>query len=252
MTFKLGKLPARPGAISMKFGMFFNAPELPTPPSHFGHYDIKIAWGLLGNDTYSNCVWAGAAHETMVFCNEAGQLVDFEDSCVLSDYAAATGFNPANPATDQGKDMQAAASYRRTNGVVDSSGRRHKVDSYVALEAGDVDQLMLATYLTGAVGVGLRMPGSAEKQFGAAVPWSATTDTSMVGGHYVPVLGKNKSGNILCVTWGRLHAMTPEFYQTYCDEAVCYISLEALNNKGLTPEGFDAVQLQRDLAALTA
>lgn len=249
---KLGKLPARPEAIRLKFGIFFNAEQLPVPPAAFGHYAIKIDWGVQGNDQYADCVFAGAAHETMVFCNENQNSVNFEEQNVLSDYAAVTGFSQADPSTDQGTDMQAAASYRRTTGIIDSQGKRHKVDSYVALPAGNVSQLMLATYLTGATGIGIRMPNSAEKQFDAQVPWSVVPGDTIVGGHYIPCLGKNKSGNILCVTWGRLHAMTPEFYKTYCDEAVCYISLEALNAKGLTPEGFNAAQLQKDLAAIAA
>jgi len=249
---KYGKLPAREGAVSFKYGAFFNAPELPIPPLRFGHYNLPIAWQEFGNDRHSDCVFAGAAHEHLVWCNEAGVSAQFTDVGVLSDYSAVTGYKPNDPSTDQGADMQVAASYRRSTGIIDAYGKRHKVDAYTALTAGDVDQLMQATYLTGACGVGIRVPSSADKQFDAQVPWDVVDGDDIVGGHYIPVIGRNRLGNILCVTWGRLHAMTPAFYKTFCDEAICYISFDALNEKGLTPEGFDATQLQQDLAALAA
>jgi hypothetical protein len=247
-----GKLPARPDAVRFKFGAIFNAAALPAPPSRFGHYNLPIAWQEFANDQYSDCVFAGAAHEHMVWLNECGKAVSFTDQAVLSDYTAVTGFDPAKPATDQGTDMSAAASYRRKTGIADASGARHKVDSYVALRPGDFDQLMLATYLTGACGVGIRVPATADAQFDAQSPWDAAADSEIVGGHYIPCIGRNSAGNLLCVTWGRLHAMTPKFYETFCDEAICYIDLEAMGAKGLTPEGYNATQLQQDLAALTA
>jgi hypothetical protein len=32
-------------------------------------------WGMLGNDHYGDCVWAGAAHETMLWNKEAARNV---------------------------------------------------------------------------------------------------------------------------------------------------------------------------------
>ena len=250
-NYALGKLPARPGAVSLKFGSYFNAVALPTPPLVFGHESIGQDWGLFCNDRFGDCVWAGAAHEAMIWSHEGGRTVAFSDQGVLSDYSAVTGFVPANPMTDQGTDMAVAAAYRRNTGIVDVKGVRHKIDSYTALSAGDVDQLVLAAYLTGAVGVGLRLPASAEDQFDAGEPWTVVPGDEIDGGHYVCCLGRNSRGNLLVVTWGRIHAMTPQFYQTYCDEAVAYLSLEPLKNN-LSPEGFNIDQLRADLAAIAA
>ena len=175
MNYKLGKLPARPDAVGFKFGMFFNADKLPTPPAKFGHYGLGegLAWGMLANDQYSNCVFAGAAHETMVWTHRAGtgQPVAFNDASVLADYAVVTGFDPTKPNTDQGTDMVDAADYRRKTGVIDAAGTRHTIDAYTALRPGDADQLALATYLMGATAVGIRFPDSAEKQFDTMQPW---------------------------------------------------------------------------------
>ena len=127
---------------------------------------------MFGNDTYSgNCVFAGAAHETMLWLAQVGTPRQFSTANALSDYAAVTGFNPAKPETDQGTDMQQAAAYRQKTGIIDAGGIRHKVDAYVALAPGDPDLLALAAWLTGAVGMGVRMPKSAEGQFDRGEPW---------------------------------------------------------------------------------
>src|SRR5207342_1380181 len=134
-------------------------------------------------------------------------------AAVLSDYSAAAGFDPSDPInTDNGTDMQEAASYRRKTGVVDADGNRHLIDAYAAIEPGDVDTLMLSTYLFGAAGVGIRFPISAMQQFDAGQPWDVVTGSRIDGGHYIPVVGRNSAGHLLCVTWGRLHAMTVQFF----------------------------------------
>ena len=251
MIRKLGKLPARPGAVSLKFGAFFNAEKLPVPPLKFGHFSAISQWGGFANDRYSDCVFAGAAHETMVYLSEAGESAAFNDQSVLADYSAVTGFDTKDPATDQGTDLQEAASYRQKIGILDASGARHKIDAYVALNPGDLDQLALAAYLFGAVGIGISMPSSAEDQFDEGVPWSVIEGDRIEGGHYIPVIGRNSSGNFLIITWGRLHAATPEFIAKYMDEGLAYLSLEILKDNK-SPEGIDLEQLQRDLAAIAA
>ena len=61
VTPKLGKVPARPDAVKLKFSSYINTNQLPTPPASFGHENLIQSWGMLGNDQYGDCVWAGAA-----------------------------------------------------------------------------------------------------------------------------------------------------------------------------------------------
>jgi hypothetical protein len=243
---KLGKKPARPDAVTFKLAQFVDTAVLPKPPRHFGHEAlIGGNWGMLGNDAYGDCVWAGAAHETMMWNAEAGRGVGFNDRAVLSDYSAATGFDPRNPGTDQGTDMQAAASYRRKVGIVDDAGRRHKVAAYLALEPGNVTQLYQAMYLFGAVGIGIEFPASAMDQFNNSKTWTLVRGSQIEGGHYVPLVAKRS--HVECVTWGRVQPMTLAFFGTYNDESVAYVSEETIATGGKSPEGFDAAGL---LAAL--
>ena len=249
MTYKLGKKPAREGAIKLTLSRYADAAALPPLPATFGHDQLIGAkdWLMLANDRYGDCVWAGAAHETMMLAREAGNVVAFTDADVLGDYAAVTGFDPNEPQTDQGTDMQAAADYRRKTGILDATGKRHAVAAYLALEPGNVTHLYQATYLFGAVGIGLELPASALDQTDQGQPWDVVPGSPNEGGHYVPLLGRQADG-LHVVTWGALQVMTEAFLKTYCDEAVAYVSQDCLAAQK-SPEGFDYAALLRDLAA---
>jgi hypothetical protein len=246
--YKLGKLPARPGAVKLKLTDYIDKTALLTPPKTFGHQNLVPSndWGMLGNDQFGDCVWAGAAHETILWNEEAGRYVRFEDYAVLSDYSAVTGFKPTDPNTDQGTDMQVAASYRRKTGVVDAGGKRHKIAAYLAIKPRNMSELQQAMYLFSNVGIGIKFPSSAMAQFDGGLPWSVVKGARIDGGHYIPAVGYD-STYVYVVTWGKLQKMTWAFFAKYCDEALAYLSSEMLTN-GKSPEGFDLAGLQADLA----
>jgi len=250
LPFKLGKLPARPGAVKFKFAAFAVKDMLPTPPKVFGHQEVIGDWLMLGNDRWGCCVFSGGAHETMMW-SKIGEAPDanFNDACIAKDYGSVTGFKVNDPSTDQGTDMSAAASYRRKTGLVDSNRKRHKILAYMALKKGDTEQLAIAAYMYGAVGIGVQFPDSAMSQFEARKPWKPVAGSTIEGGHYVPVVGRVKSGNFLVVTWGRLQEMSPSFYNKYCDEALVYLSSEMLVG-GKSVEGIDLAKLKSSLSSL--
>lgn len=252
MTYKLGKTPARINSVHLKLATYLDtAAILPKIPAAFGHENLVPEFGMLGNDQVGDCVWAGAAHETMLWCREAGRDTTFSNGSVLSDYSKVTGYNPDDPSTDQGTDMQVAASYRRRIGILDAAGRRHRVGAYVALTTGDPDQLAAAAYIFGSVGVGIRFPDYAMDEFNAGKPWAVRHGVPKIeGGHYIPVCGRGANGNFHVITWGKVQQMTEGFYRRYCDEAIVYFSEEFLTS-GHSPEGFDRAQLLTDLQAFT-
>lgn len=250
MAYKLGKLPARPDAVKLKFAAYLTG-KLPSPPTTFGHDNLVKTYPMFGNDQYGDCVWAGAGHETQIWSAEGGSPATFTDTGLLKAYSAVTGFNKNDPNSDQGTDMQAAASYRRKTGILDSHSKRHKVGAYVALTPGDVNQLYTATWLFGAVGIGIEFPAFAMDQFNARQPWDVSKhNTTIDGGHYIPAVGHH-SGFINVVTWGREISMTEAFYKKYCDEAIAYLSPEALR-VGVSLEGFSLAALTDDLKQVTS
>jgi hypothetical protein len=246
----LGKTPARPDAIKLKLKKYLNLSVLPTPPEEFGHEDLIPIWDTLGNDSYGDCVWAGAAHETMLWNKEAGVDISFDDGAVLSDYAAVTGFDPNDPSTDNGTDMQQAASYRKKTGVIDAAGSRHLIGAYLEIQKGNLEEHLAAAYIFSAVGLGIEFPHSAMDQFNNGQPWVPVDGDPIDGGHYVPITAR-RSGLWLVCTWGALQQVSDDFFTKYNDESVVYLSNEALvGNK--TIDGFDLEQLQADLAALSS
>lgn len=247
MRLKLGKKPARPGAFQHRFAAFFDAPKLPVPPLVFGKPGLISNPGMLANDVTSDCVWVDAAHQVMYWAALSNRLVPrFTNASVLSDYSRATGYTPVDPSSDAGTDLGEASIYWRDFGVIDSTGTRHRISLSTSLHT--VDEVILASYIFGAVSVGIQLPESAQDQFDRAEPWAppGPTGAMNVGGHCITVCGRNSHGNILVWTWGRLTAMTREFLAQRMDEAAVHLSPELLReNDKLTSRGYDLAALER-------
>lgn len=243
--YKLGKLPARRDSVKLKLR---NYSLTIATPATFGHFNQIKEWDMLANDTVGDCVLAGAGHETILWNAEANRVVAFTDKSVLSDYSAITGYNPNDPNTDQGTDMQAAASYRKKTGVLDSQGKRHKVGAYLAITPGSKTELKQAIYLFSVVGIGIQFPASAMSQFNNNKNWTVTK-SKIEGGHYIPAVGYD-SKYVYVVTWGKCIKATWGFVAKYMDEGIVYLSPEFLTN-GQSLEHFNLTQLQTDLAQLT-
>jgi hypothetical protein len=253
---KLGKLPPVEDPRDLLFAKYLDTSALPTPPPHFGHETLYSprGWGMLGNDEWGDCAWAGAAHETMVLTKESHpkKPATFTTASVLSDYEKVTGFRPSagptdhNP-TDKGTVVRDMMAYRRKTGVKDSAGGRHKIGAYLAIDFTNLEEIYLAMYLFQVVGVGFNFPLSAYDQFSAGKPWDVVPGATVAGGHYVPAVARR--GNLEVVTWGAVQQMTEAFFDKYVDEAWAYISVEDLKD-GKSPQGFRLAELKTDLASL--
>lgn len=247
MAGKLGKQPHVHDERDLLFANYRT--KLPRRPKTFGHEQIGRGWGMLGNDSYGDCVFAGAAHETMLWNAAAGKTVRFTDTSVLGDYAAVTGFRPSDPSTDQGTVVRDALKYRQKTGIADALGHRHKIGAYVALDPHDLNAILEALYLFGAVGIGVQFPRSAMDQFDQGQEWKPVPGSPIEGGHYIPLVAERK--RLECVTWGRIQEMSASFIDEFCDEAYALLSPEMLSS-GKSLEGFDLAALRADLAALKA
>lgn len=252
-NFKLGKLPARKNSISFRFRDYHGLAKLPAAPVSAGHYKAVPDWqGMLGNDQYGDCVLAGGDHEHIDWTTEGATIASFTPATALSDYSAITGFKKSDPNTDQGTDMQKAASYRRKTGLLDAHGKRHKILAYLALTPGNREEVKQAVSLFGAVGIGIEFPESAMTQFNDNKPWTVVSGSAIDGGHYVPAVGYDHL-YLYVVTWPsqqhEIQKMSWAFFDKYMDEGIAYISPEILK-AGKSPEGFNLTQLQADLSEL--
>jgi hypothetical protein len=250
--FKLGKASRRPGAIKLDFRDVFDVAKIPSlPTGGWGVQPSSINYGMLGNDQLGDCVIAGGMHESIVLNTEAGNPIPvFTTADAIDDYGAITGYNPNNPSTDQGTDVQTATAYRQNVGYRDSTDTRHKILASLTVNS---DDLPLAAYTLGAAGWGLNVPASAQGQFTAGQPWTYIPGDYIQGLHYVPIVGGTPSGNLVCITWARTQEITIPFYNAYFDEGVGYVSQEFLNKAtGLSPEQFNLAALSSFLPQLGA
>jgi hypothetical protein len=256
---KLGKAPAAPRPKDFLFAEFLTpAPAMKEAPVGFGHGKLVTGgWGMLGNDNAGDCVFAGAAHETMLWNAIAHRQVPFNTSGVLSDYSAVTGYVIGDEDTDVGTDVHEALSYRRHTGVIDASAQRHQIGAFVALEPGDWHQLLQALYIFDAVAIGFAVYDYAMQQFRDGKPWAyrkhgfggSAYEPQLLGYHYVPVVGRPHVATLDVVSWARVQPMTRAFMQHYCDEAWGIVSVESLVG-GKTAEGFDLDALNAAVNAL--
>ncbi len=252
MSLKLGKKPHIPGAIKWKYHEFFDRKKLMKPPLVFGHVWNETVIDMLGNQVAGDCVWATQAHLLQCMQRGAGKPeTAFSEKSVLSDYSAATGFVMGNEATDQGTSMDAAAKYWRQTGIVDAKGNRHKIDAYAELRITDPDELFQAAFDFGGVALGVQLPESAMDQWDENTPWTYWGHPSKIlGGHATTLCGRNRAGMAVIATWDGIIAASVQWLEKYADEAVVFISLDYLDERGLNPRGYDRAEIERRLAAL--
>lgn len=251
MQLALGKKPATPGAVKLRLANYLVPSQLPAIPRTYGHERlVGKDWGMLANDRYGCCVFAGAAHESMLWTAEAlARPAAFTDANVLADYGRVTGFNPRNPASDQGTNMLDACKYRQRVGIVDAAGQRHQIGAYLALDPGDLEQLHAAVYLFDGVGIGVDFPEQWMDAFNAGRSWTSLRRPKSAGGHYITAVAR-RDGRTLCVSWGKLVAMTDAGYAQFNDETYAYLAPEKLRN-GVDRQGFKLDELRADLAQIT-
>lgn len=248
----LGKEPASYHPADFLFTEFVDHALVLNPAKvGFGAARLSLVknWGMLGNDNYGDCVFAGSAHEHELWTLLGGHEVEFSTESVLGDYSAVTGFDPNDPSTDQGTDMHVAMSYRRKTGIADAAGTRHKIGGYCSLEPGNYTQLLQALSIFDAVAIGIEVPTSAMDQFRAGKPWSVVARTSIEGGHYIPCVARPGQLMLDVVTWGKVQGMTQGFYHKYCDEVYGLFSVETLQN-GKSPEGFSLADFKNAVQTL--
>ena len=244
---KLGKKPARRGAMKLKLRDYLDLTNLPTLPARFGNLAAwnNWHWGMLGNDVAGCCVFAGFAHQCMAWGGMLGDMdVKFTTAQILGPGGyGETGYVVGDDSTDNGTDMVQACQWWKDSGFLG-----HKIKGFAQVAPTNVP---LAAYIFGTVGIGVTLTQAQIDQFDHAEPWNVVSGSQELGGHYVPVIGRNAHGYLICVTWGRIQTIMPEFLLAQCDEAVIQLSDDWLNVQEQSPRGLKLADMMDDMNNLS-
>lgn len=249
MPYRLGRLPEDRSKPRLTLTPHLTAP--PPPPSADWYSHVR-AWGVLGNQDWGDCVFAGNGHiiEQQTALGE-GTEITITDAQALAEYSRVTGFNPAagppgsNP-TDQGALIQDGLADLRKNGLAGQ-----KIAAFARVNEADETELKTALAELGAVSLGVNLPQSAMDQFDAGQPWTVIPDDGgILGGHCIIAAGYDQQ-HVYIVSWGRVVPVAWDWLRAYCEEAWAVVSAMWAGRGGKDPEGVDLRGLGAQFAALT-
>lgn len=254
--YKLGKKPAVFDVRTLHLKSYLIPSQLP-PIRRWVKWSpaVKGEWQMLANDRVGDCTCASAGHLIHTWTASAHAETTVTEQDVLSAYSAITGYNPADPSTDNGAVELDVLKYWQHTGV-----GGHRIGAYASLTMFpqlDLKDLQYAVYLFGGAYIGLALPLAIQ----GATEWIYPNHTfpnlhpawrpGSWGGHAVPVIDYDLSTDrYTCVTWGGLLQMNGAFLTNYCEEAYAIISDDYVTREKFSPAGFDINALQKDLQAV--
>ena len=222
--FRLGKAPAKRDARNLQLrALLKKAVKLPLEYD----FDLKhptVPTPMFGNDQWGCCVISGRAHQTLRFeLVEQKKVLPITTKEVVDEYLAQSG------GEDSGLIMLDSLRLWRKRGWTAAS-KRYNIRAFSEVNRAKLTEVKTGIFLNLGVGIGLRLPKSAERELMAGKPWTTTTGSGATpnswGGHYVFVSGYTRLGPT-CVTWGAKQQMSWAFFTKYCDEA--YALIDDLN-----------------------
>ncbi len=243
MRFKTGCNPRKPGAAGpLLFSKYLDTLDLPPAPEKV-YREYKIAdgdWQMFGNNTVGDCTCAAIAHMIMLFTAHTGRLFVPDPQAVLDFYSAASGYNQATGANDNGADLPTVLDMWRDVGLQD-----HKILQWGDLPTGDQMAQKHGIHIFGAVDDAVMLTDTDQEAFQAGLPWDGPGAGNE--GHSVPRFGYGSDG-CDCVSWAQNQKQSWDWIGRRLTECTAVITQDWLDNAdGLTPSGFPLDALVTDL-----
>lgn len=212
---------------------------------------------ILCNDRLGDCTAAGAFHLQGVFLAGAGMPVSgWTDEQVIAFYSATTGYNPADPSTDQGGDEETVLGYWQSNGLLADGS--HKLAGRLAIDANDPQEVLSALWLFENLYFGVELPDAWVNPFpaGDGFTWDVAGDADPENGHCFIAAGYPNQQGVTIDTWGMLGTLSMPALQKYCSPNVggqlfTLITQESLNRATQkAPNGMNWAQLVADFDSI--
>lgn len=202
---------------------------------------------MLGNDRYGDCVEAAAMHYAQNETANTGAPLTPSEASTLALYSAVTGFDAADPSTDQGTDPETMLAYWKSTGIPlnDANGKEvlHTILGWASLDITSWAQLRYAAYTFGGLFLAINCPQSAEENTNN---WQVVDGSPIVGGHAINMTGQGSLGCKID-SWGMVIPASIPFIRQYLVAAYAVVTPQWLNAKGQSPSGLD---LNRLMAAM--
>lgn len=246
MTYSFGRLPPHPEDTHprLHLGPFLTS-ALPAPPASVDWYSRVPDWPVFLNQEIGDCTEAMVGHILEnTSCYAGNPQVGISDQDVLTAYERVSGYDPADPSTDQGAVLQDVYGDWRKTGV-----GGHKVTVFAQVDHGNLTQVKQAVEAFGAVGLGIVVTQQMMDAFHAGQPWTGNKGDDL-GGHAVPVVGYD-ARYVYVVSWGRVQPMTWACLVAVTDEAWVAVLPEWFDAAGHDPGGLDLHGLGEAFAQLT-
>lgn len=245
-TVRLGKGAPKEDPRTLRMARYLRA--LPPNPEERLWYGAVPAWPMFMNDIVGDCTCASLGHAEVCWNANNGSSWRPNDRQILEMYQAISGYDPDVPGTDSGAQMLDALNHARRFGI---GGR--KIEAYVAIDHGNIDEFKTAINLFGGVYLGLSLPLSAQNQSEWKVSLAGTdgkAERGSWGGHAVFAVAYNAAG-VWIVTWAGLQFVTWRWLLAYCDEAYALLSADWADADG-APNDLDMAALRADLSAVAS
>jgi hypothetical protein len=240
---KMGKLPPKQNRKTLLFEKYCTESIFKSPPG-------KVYWGykmgtdlrMFKNDEIGDCTCAAVGHMIMNMTAHQGDMVVPTDEQIVEAYSKVSGYDPRTGANDNGAYITDVLQLWQEQGIAG-----HKILGWAKVDA---EYFNLATWLFGAVDVGMQVPHNAMEQFENGEEWDLKMpDGGIDGGHSVPFFNYGSEGK-KGLTWAKLQAMTNAWMTQYVDERYAVISEDWFDVTGIAPNRFNKDELWADLKAL--
>jgi hypothetical protein len=253
-TRKLGKAPKRNDPRTMKLSRFMDLSALPPAPVSCNRTSSITNLGSMLNDDIGDCTFASGGHMVQAWTAEVGKQYIIPDAEIEAAYAAVTGYTPNDPNSDTGAVEIDVLNYWRQTGI-----GGHKIGAYASISplgSNFAEYLKQSINLLGGAYAGFSLPTYAQD----ADIWMPPTMMQRVrglatagswGGHAVPFVAYDASWFYI-ISWGTIMKVHPAFVTAYCDEVYGIVSVDQLNENGLTPAGFDNTGMNNQLHLIAA
>ena len=258
------KLGRRPAVLDVRVPFLRDVTtikQLPPAPAWANWYAGEPSWPMLGNDSVSDCLQAAIGHAVQQFrtYTRDAEFPMPTDAEAVAFYSASTGYNPADPTTDQGSYVMGpngVMQYWATKGAM-FGGTLSKVQAYVQVhKTTNAEQWRQAIHYFGGLLVGISLPQSILAADTVPYVWEDASGP-IAGGHEIWVCGYQQVAGqwyFDFISWGARYRATQAFLDAVTDEAVAVYDTESINGRGLNPDDFTPTQLfaaMRSIRAMT-